>query len=495
MKRLCLLLALLLCLTGMAHAQTPTMVQCAKGSVNATGQPLTGENITSYTIPLGQPVLNANLVDVSAGYASTSLTATASDEKGGTWSVAVTESDTTNTQTMKIFYQPNVTSGLQFPKVSFSVSVPFVQIAACEYRNVATSTPLDVAAGNFVASGATSLTAGSATPVSTSIGIAAFLCDSGCASATNVMSAGAGLTARANDNQKDDQLIVEDRLGTGSAVNPGATSTNSIGYVAAVAWFKAAAAGTAPSGVHIAYVGHYNTENGTDLSVTLVVPCQGNHLVVSYTGGAGASGRKISAISSSPSNTWNEAGAGITDAGNNRADIWYFEGGTCSSSMTITFTLVNTDTGSAGDTYIVYDVFGLATSSSLDVSAGTSGTDASATSFTVALLTPTVSGEPVFTCMSVAKDTVTALSSTSPTGANFISTTTGGETPPSHEDENNGNGDLLAATTSQISWTWTHDNSQQTGVGSWAQYAAAFKTASAPTCTPTLTLLGIGRCG
>lgn len=457
---------------------TPTLVQAVDGSVTESNN--LAESVSSYTLPFAQPILSGNLAVFCVSWGDVTSTLTMSDDKGGTWTPGPTVADATNVQSAALFYQANVTSGLQKPKIAFSGTPNFVQCSAYEFYNVATSTPTDGSNSHNVTSGATALTAGSiTTTIDGDLIFAWFAADSNTGT-VNTWTAGTNFTLISANNLIGDYLTAEIQVqGTHGAINPPLTSANSIGYIALSIAFKAAAAGTAPTGNYIGSIAHRNTKNETDLSVSFQAPSSGNHPVIVYVSGAGSGGtlRHITGITDSKSNTWVQAGSGQETSGQGVVQIWYSEGATTASTLSLTVTLAGTNTGGAGDTFMFYDAFGLATSSSLDSQQGFTGTDSSSTSFTVATITPITSGCLLFTGLSVAKDTITNCTG-SPSTAYFNSTNTGGETPPAHEDEDNGWAIMLSATTSQQSWTWTHDNSQQTGVGSWQQFVAAFKPAS-----------------
>jgi hypothetical protein len=461
------------------HAQTPGFVQAADGATNST---ISTDKITIYKLPLGSGSLANNLIVVFVTWGSTTATVTITDNKGNTWTAGPLVRDTTNVQSGEAFFCSGCISGTQIISATISALSNFVTMWAEEFNNIATSSALDCSHGAFTSG--TSIQPGSCTTgTSGDLIVQWATCDSGCSSdLSGTFSAQSGFTLASAATLKSDINAVQYGVqSSAGAINPTITSPASIGYISIQMAFKAAAAGTAPASFRINSVGHRNTKDETAASRKFQFPCSGNLLAIASANGTGSPSRHITAVTDSNGNTWAQpTGSPFDDGGNNTVQLWYAAGATCSGSEQITLTLTGSDATGNGETYMMFDISG-ASSSPFDNLQTANGTQTVSGNFAGVSITPAVSNEIVLSWTSTAHNNVTGISTNA--GTPFFGSTVGtcgtGWAPPTHADENNGWATMLSAPASSITWTWNQDNCQQTGVGAWANMAAAFNNSVA----------------
>jgi len=455
--------ALLLITGANSYAQVPKLVQHASGSST-----LAAEHRSSYTLPLANKSLQGNALILAVSWGDTNSTVIVSDDSGNTWTAGPVTHDQTHSQSAQLFFVLKAAAGTQAITAHFSGAPNYISAVASEFCNVATVGAVDGGSANFALSGATGYSAGGFTTTSPGDLIWHYaICDHACG--TNTYTAASGFTLLSADSQDHGIAQYEVQPAAG-AIDPAIGSANATGYVSVAIALRAATEGTqAGTGMLIRSVEHINTQNEIAPTVTYQFPSAGNLLAVVFiTGGNGA--REIASISDTNGNTWSQAGAGI--AHDSEVQIFYAANARTSQSLVLTVNLVGTDSPGNGDTFMTYDVTS-ADSSPLDVIASATG-DNAAGNIVGVTIAPTTSNGLVLTGMGIAKDSVVSVTS-SPAGALFGSTTTGGETPPSHTDENNGWANYYNSTVGPVTFTWPHDLSQGTGALAWASYAAAFK--------------------
>ena len=155
---------------------------------------------------------SGNLIVAAISWGDSS-SVTCSDSQGNTYSVATTQYDGVNNQSLAICYAANVKSGANTVTAAFSGSPLYRRLLIHEYRGIASANPVDVVAKNM-ANGTTSANAITSTSaVTTASGdliFGAVMDDSGVSSIT----AGTGSTQRQSVNNKD--LATEDLVQTAS---------------------------------------------------------------------------------------------------------------------------------------------------------------------------------------------------------------------------------------------------------------------------------------
>lgn len=461
----------------------PTLVQQDDGSTRST---LSTDKCSKYIIGLPHAAGSGNLLIVAVTWGDTTSTCSITDNNGGnTWNAGPLVRDTTNVQSGQAFYAMNVASSTQSVTATLSAQANFVTAWAYEYYNVATSSALDGSNGHFITTSSTSVTPGSITTTVDGDLIWHW--------ATGDHLVGSDLTG-AWSAQSGFNLIGADTLATDvsacqngiqsvhGAINPTLTSPAAIGYISIQMAFKAADAGTAPSGMRVNSMGHRNTKDETAASRKFQFPCasSNNLLALAMTNGLGSPSRHITAITDTNSNTWTQpSGSPFSDgAGGNNTAIWYASGATCSEGLILTLTIAGSDAGGNGETYLMH-AFSGASSSPFDSLHTTNGTQTVTGSFTGDSITPSAANGIVLSFVSVAKNNVDGVSTNtgSPNFTATVGTSATGWAPPVHADEDNGYAVLPSVPASAVTFTWAQDNAQQTGVGAWANMSVSFLAA------------------
>lgn len=461
--------------------QTPTLVQHV-GPGAGTNLTVLGaaanDTVTDYIMRFPNPggAGNAILVGVTHDDGS-AATESVSDDQSNTYTLVKRTHDTTKGQFGSVFEAHNITGGVLQVKVSFSVGTIAVLGTMDEFRNVATSSPVDVSSGNFGAS--TSMTAGSMAPGTSGdlLWQVAFTDSTASLPLTS-------FTVGSQSNITWQFLGTEKMWGTGvqygvynstSAINPtytiAATGGGNANFISIAVALKPASAGTAPGGgIRVFEVQHFNTRNETAASVAFFWPTGAlgntNLLVIEFISGGTY---KISSISDTASNTWMQAGSTITN--NSNVQIFYAANPSASSLLTVTCTMSGSFSTGHGATFMGFEISGAA-ASPLDATASATGNDTTGSPITGATLTPNTSNGLVVSVIGIAFDSVTGITTT---GSNFVSFRSTNEKEPEWNDENNGWAVHYNSGLSAIQDTWTHDTVDQTGAGNWAELMAAFK--------------------
>jgi hypothetical protein len=186
--------------TVTAATSAPAYVQGTTATNNATGVTMAKAFTTANTA--------GNLIVVAVSWGNNS-TLTCSDSLGNTYTVATTQHDSVNNQSLAICYAANVKAGANTVTARFSSSAPYRRLLVHEYRGVALVNPVDVVAKNLsngttAANGVTSTAAVTTTDGTLIFG--AVMDDDGVTS----INAGTGFTQRLSVNNKD--LVSEDRV-------------------------------------------------------------------------------------------------------------------------------------------------------------------------------------------------------------------------------------------------------------------------------------------
>jgi hypothetical protein len=266
------------------------------------------------------------------------------------------------------------------------------------------------------------------------------------------------------------------------------TSDSDVWQSVAIA-FESGTAGTAPPSAGIRIVNMYGEIFG-DSTHTMYVPCSGNLLVGLW----GAPPVPISAISSSPSATWSTGASALNSSGA-YAQIFYGQGMTCNSALTITPAYDNPVSGGGLSFLVMLDIAG-ASASAHDVDSISQGdqTDPAQTLSPNTITPSTANGLVVaatswFYCTveEAAPGIYAGIATNSGNSSNCDS---GGNTSPSSLNEDNGMALYYNPNTNPITITYTETGT----VGPWAAVASAFKaatvaTVSAPSAPSNLTVV------
>lgn len=485
-----------------APAATPGLVNTVSGNNTLTGT-LTTKNWNvgcangTYCAHLADASLSGNLIAVRVLYKdSPSTTISVTDDKGGGSSIYTagpTAHDTTNGYWMAIFYTANAASGIKNIFVNSTAAVGHVAVSVSQWYNVATSSPTDGTNGNAGANGSTTITAGNISPAVSGDLLLMWSCRTQTPAATS-FTAGTGQTGVTWALLDADTDIVDGCssqwgvYSSTSTINPQMTTSGGSGYVAAAMAIKAASAGTAPSGMYVQAIGHWQVATGVGTTTSHQLPCSANaNLIVLMAGGGGD--RSITGVSSSsPSLTWAATGSKNSD-GNNSTRSWYASNvSTCAGTMTVTLTWDN----STGDNSVLAYVISGAAASPFRQRIARQGSMTGGT-YTMFQNNNGLDGnwgpQPGITSgLALGMDIHnlnTGYAMTNPSGAMFDAISYGGQSldGPSDGDQNNDWGHYYVPNSSLLTWTWSFaQNNEDAGA-----YAGEldFFAASTGSFTPT----------
>jgi hypothetical protein len=446
--------------------------------------------VYTYTCPLPNPTGAGNLLVVMLRYAlNTNPTVSFTDEASNQYLQAAACSDSHTGAAL--YYVQNAKAGARNIVANFSSWSGGVSMGVYEFYNVA-ATALDRAACGSGTS-ATSLTPGSLSVSSRDLVFQFGMVDNkvmidGCTPSTQ---AGINWTQRTSMILDYAPQCAQYGIYTGAtgSLSPSFTVNTPVSYVSAAAAFLPATAGTAPpsSGIRVNYIQHDNSVVQNLTSALTQMPISGNLAVVMYTG----SDDYPTAIADGV-NTWSAVGTNqvcnefITPpqkTGEGQCSgIWY---ATVANPGVYRLNFTRQTNGqppSFGDSYITFDISGVASSNVVDTGFGTNGLASmtgvnSSGPITSISATPSGPNELILASENQQWDTMTGL--TSPAGASFLSNNYTNETNSSHADLNGGWGLLYnGSSTAPETWIWTHDTSQSSGTNTWTVVGAAFRPAS-----------------
>ena len=350
MKRL-FFIVLLICAFPRAARAGITLVQHTSKDAGTT---------TSSTLAFTSNNMAGNWIGVCIQAGVSGETFTVTDSKGNTYHRALQFNETGSGNTLGIYYAENIAGGANTVEVSDTTSAA-LRFAILEYSGIAKSDSLDTdetAQGNSTSpnSGNTTTTA------SGDLLLGAILTGSG-----KTFTAGSGYTIRESiPAAPNTRLIAEDQIqvnaGTASASATLSASTN---WGAGLAAFKPART--------IPLVQHASEDAATTTSASLAFPSAntaGNWIGVCIRGGNSSS--QVFTVTDSKGNTYRQAKQiGFTASAVTLA-IYYAEN-ILSGANTVTVSM----TVSGPLRFDILEYSGLATSSSLDVTAGVTGTSTS----------------------------------------------------------------------------------------------------------------------
>jgi hypothetical protein len=485
----CLLAGLVFLLPKLAFGQTPTLVQHVSGSNSRVGS---FSSPYCYYQILPNPTTAGNAVIVGVTYGENlgnPSTFTVTDDQGDSYTTEKNFQGSTSDQGIAIAASFNVKAGARLLSACFNTGPDYnntgqtrTAVMASEFSNV---TGFDVASAGSNSSG-TSLAAGSTTP--TVNGDLVYQIGYNILN-TYTWSAGSQSNITWNLLSADLKDGLAAQYGVYSSVgalNPTMSMGTGGAFVTAAAFFKAGAAGSVPTGMRIVHLEHISIcgtstcGSSFPVPIPLQFPSTGN-LIVLNTGGGNPT-CTVTSVSSTPSNTWLQAGTPQTSV-KNVSQQYYAANATTSPSMSVS---VTTSNGNCDWTIQFYDVMGAATSP-YDTEAGGAGDQTSMTNGTLTMnysITPSEAGEMIFTNSIWDFNTATGL--TCSVGTCYVDINQySGELldGPESVDQNNGWGHAISTSTSPITFTWHFANATTRAVANWASTAAAFKpgsTGSAP---------------
>lgn len=470
---------------GAAASTTPVLRHHVQCQLNENRSPYSGylssHIVSAIDCPNGLATGAGNFVTLEIQYSSNAGVSgiTWSDNIGGnTYSLGPTCTDSTNNQTLSIYYAANIAAGVQTITATFVGGTPInVSMAYQEWYNVPSASVLD-GSGNCTATGS-NITAGSAISAG-SLGMLSYSNDTILYAAVPTAASISSCTAGSGQTDMTWTLMNCDLLSSGgiiqsgpyttdSALNPKATSGTTTTWLAAAVAIHGIIAGTGPpSGIYVAGVQHNNTATAAN-PITVQFPCTGNLIVAMGIFDYGPPPYSISSITDSNSNVWNIKGAQARSNG-----VWDAENATCSGTETLTITFTGTVNGNA--TIILYDIANAA-ASPLDSPAGVAsvmGTQSSGSStpITTGTFTPSGAGELELSELSLVYNVITGLNS--PSGADFTSDVYAGEPSLTFYDEANGEAAYYTPSSATQTWTWQPNNVDGMPVGGWGWSALAY---------------------
>jgi len=443
-----------------AWAQTPGFVsEASNNSIlsNAVGTKANSTCSTdAYCEWYVENALGGNLGIVPFQYSSSpSSTPSVADDKSDSYS-CVAASSASSSKLVDVCYAPNLTSGARGVTISFGAAVTQVTAKAAMFYNIATSSPLD-ASSSAVGSSSTTVNAVSVTTNYANDLIYVYVCRTGTPLSTSAFVAGSGFTLGTTDYHDGCASEWEVDTGTGS-ITPTMTLGGASTYIEYVLAFKAATAGTAPSGWYADRMMSWSSPTAqTATSWPFQFPSSGN-LLFSASSCGGAGPMEETGITDS-TNTWTSAGAVNVTGGVAATSEFYVANAASDPAGTLTAT-----TSGTGDcTFTFYDFTGAPSAPILthdsysgDITS-TGSTFPITTTFrlnsTASGLTIAVGGEYDNTSISVA----------SPSPCYFDAATYGGEALNGPEPlwENNPWGHCYTSTFGAQSWTFGLTNSAQ----------------------------------
>ena len=495
-----------------SSAAVPVQLQhrgCPSGANNAT-------TYAEYDCPLPNGTQSGNTVVVGLQYGvNASITPSVTDENSDVFTKDFCGITGDANQTVCIFHAVP-TAGSHLFKASFSgANASFIDMVSAEFDNL---NGVDTCQGGTAASGTTlapttNLTFLNAGELIFQIGEN----DSG--TSGDVWTAGSGQLGLSwallqNDQGYSSQVTQGAQwsiYALKASFEPKMTMSVSASWNTAACGFKTATAGSgAPAGIYITSLEHYNIVTATS-GFKLGAPLTGNAAALGCVDAPGDG--DIASISASGGETWTkvEEDTGVA-AGTAQGGItmwWYTHNVTLSPSDVLTIT-TGTPSGSSSSSFVnadclIYAVSG-ADTNPLDTSitAGanttcTSGgctsngnqTTGNVTSLTTGTVTPSTANGVVLGLAGISNPQCTGLNSPGTTDTAYSPQ----EATQSEMDENNCKGHYYNPNTSSFTFTWVITN-VPLATGQWNWAGMALKApAAAPSCVPTLTLMGVGRCG
>ncbi len=475
---------ILLFVTAIAAAQTPTLVHVSSGENSRAVQ---FYSALDYYVNYAEPTIAGNCAGVFVFWNnSNSPSVTVSDDAGDMYGSPVAQVIGAS-YAAAVWVAPNVTSGAHQLDLHFNAPTSDIVPITFEEAECATSSPVDVASGQE--SSGTSISAGSLTPNSPGEMLLQFA-----AFENNGVPATSSMTAGSQPDITWNLEIAELLDGTGmqsgiynstSAINPTFSTGKSNTYISIAIALETANSGGVPSGMHVIseqHVSMFSTADGgpgyADPSVTQF-PCAGNLVVVMANGGSPITSiaENGADLSYAPLGTTYPAtyiGTGASES----EQVFFATNHSCNNGNTFTITPDLTYTGNGVDydyTLVFYDV-AAASSSPYDTASTSSGEVTSCSApcnLTGPTLTPSDGNEMIFNMSSEWYNQVSGISGGGISDTYYILSTESGPENPA-VDQDNGWAHYYTTSTSSYSVTWTYTSTTQVQ-GYWAAVAAGFQ--------------------
>ena len=452
-----MLLAILLSFSAYSQAQSPALVHSR--SLAAPGEAGNGFKIR-YGGSMGTGSLAGNLMTLRMTAPHGSTVSSITDNLSDSYTQGVSVDSGSGGWVTAMYYLAGAPAGITQITVTYSASVADWHGAVMEYSGVATSSPVDGTCSNhsttIACSTAMTTTGANDLIVASMIGLSGSGTISG-NTMTGVTPGGSFFFDAADTQCSDaDEEYVQPSPGS---VTPSFTATgNSESFNIVGMAFKAANAGTIPTGMYIRRQQHVQF-NGPTNSETVYFVSSGNLLLAAADIGPSSSPVAISGCT--PSNTFTEKTNGTL------FPQYFYLTSTANFSTSLHCTVSTTNQGEHG-ILVIYDIVGTA-ASPFDAF----GPEGSGSGTVTNTVTPTQGPGIAFGSENTGLGPTTGVG-----GGGFIFD----NTPYTGESDgaqlNNGDGwqHYFYTSASEITFTWTQANS-----GSYMQAGAiAFKASSSP---------------
>lgn len=480
------LLALLLWPT-LATATAPTKLESSQSPYyNATN------NVSFCKTKLPNVSATGDSLFVWYEFGAGTGTPTVTDDKSQSWTVDKQQAASNNTLGIAHFF--NSASGARVVTVMFPASVPNAQCGALFANN--TNGGVDITFGAEPASTATWATGSGTTGTSGDFILQAYYCDN-CPTSLGTpytFTPGAGGTLLQPDGSSifGAQYFNQSVAG---AINPTVTSSVSAtdALTVAVAYKTGSSGGSPGTGIYVNSVQKLNmpenlSPSGTTFTFNTPGAASNNLVVVPWQSNNTSN---VTAISSSPANTWVcTAVTGPVGAGEEVA-ICYACNATVSQSMTITLTVAVTPSTTNVVNFGVYMISGAATSC-FDTSVGNTATPAisSGTVSNMPTITTAQNNELVIAIANEDSETITGSTFGNMEAEDF------GQYSGIWGDQDGGflSGFVATAGSTNIGWVYSAYEAGAPNVSNMVAQAAAFKAPAAGGAPPSQ-LPVMGCCG
>jgi len=426
--------------------------------------------VNSYTIRLPNATLSGNALIVAVNQNSGTVALSVSDNKGNPYTLAKTNDDTN--QKISIYYATNVLAGVQAITLTFSGGgTNWVSAIAAEFYNVAPGAALD--GTSAITGNNASVTAGSLTTTLDNDLIFQYAIQDGDGKNTTWSQGSSPWALLAADffDAHAAQYQVQTTHGT---ITPALAQGSSKAFNSVAIALKAAAAGTAPSGMRIVHMGHHHVPQAPPglTNFTLRTPSQGNLIVVSW---IGAPGCHIDSISDGNGNAYTSTGLFFGFGGSGDSQMYFAGSAVTSTNLSGPTFALGSGCAGASHNAMVYDVAGAA-DSPFDTVPGlrtASGNQTTAGNLSTVTITPGTPNGLVVTQTGVNSHTLISV-----TPGNILSTEVSPDIATGAIDNNNGWAIYYNANTSPATFVYGTKSGQ---ADTWASIAAAFKASgSAP---------------
>ncbi len=395
-----------------------------------------------YGGPMGSGSLAGNLMTLRITAPHGSTISSITDNLSDSYTLGVSVDSGSGGWVTAMYYLAGAPAGITMITVTYSSSVADWHGAVMEYSGVATSSPVDGTCSNhsttIACSTAITTTGTNDLVVASMIGLSGGMI---WGNTMNTVSPGGSFFFDAADTQCSDadEEYVQPSAGS---VTPSFTVTgNSESFNIVGMAFKAANAGTVPTGMYILHQQHVQI-NGPASSETIYFVSSGNLLVADTDIGQATSNVTISGCS--PSNSF----AGQTNG--SLYPQYFYLTSTANFSTNLHCTVSTTQQGQHG-ILVIYDIVGAAASPFNALGPGGSGTGTTITN----TVTPTATPGIVFASENTGQGPATAVG----IGFIFDNTTYTGESDGGQMNNGDGWQHYFYTSASKLTFTWTQGNS------------------------------------